>query len=299
MNDPQRNGPIVPGELTDRIVDFLHDDWPSLASCAMVNSLSALLPRAKFHLSHTITILVQHDSSTLGLSHFLRLFGPSTRLAPVVQSLHIRARDTLSPSQASDVETLSSGPTLPPFADLRHLPHLRSLVLSDLHIGLPGRFIHFLCSIPALEELSCLNLRGPAYSSSYRTIPDRARPPPSAYAALRARLRVLCIVGTDPGLGREDGIPYDCLAEILGLSDSPSSDPSLDFDRHSATHLSLCSADIHFPDVRRSERWIRAICSKGCTSLTGLSVTIASTVHTHSDTDDGAFVAALYPPSPN
>ncbi|KAI0737170.1 hypothetical protein C8Q80DRAFT_436688 [Daedaleopsis nitida] len=290
MTDPQQNGPIIPGELTDRIVDFLYDDWPSLASCVMINSLSALSPRAEFHLSHTITIHVQqYDSNARGLSHFLRLFGPTTRLAHLVQSLHISgARDSLSLSPQhtrADVETSPSIPTLPPFADLRHLPHLRSLVLSDLHIGLPGRFIHFLCSMPALAELSCLSLRGPAHSSSYRTIPDRARSAPSARAALPARLRVLRVVGTDLCSGGSD-MPHDCLAEILGLSDSPVSDDSLDSGSSSRTRLSLRSAEIHFPDARRCERWIRGICSKNCATLTELGVTIVNAVYTHSDGDE-------------
>jgi hypothetical protein len=45
--------PPLPVELTDRIIDFCHDDQKTLSNCALTHS--SWLPTCRFHLFHTIT----------------------------------------------------------------------------------------------------------------------------------------------------------------------------------------------------------------------------------------------------
>lgn len=45
----------LPAELTDRIIDFCHDDKGTLSSCALTHS--SWLPASRFHLFHTVISL--------------------------------------------------------------------------------------------------------------------------------------------------------------------------------------------------------------------------------------------------
>ncbi|OCH84584.1 hypothetical protein OBBRIDRAFT_741339, partial [Obba rivulosa] len=48
------NIPTLPPELTDHIIDFLHDDRQALQACALVSR--AWLPSAQLHLFYDIQI---------------------------------------------------------------------------------------------------------------------------------------------------------------------------------------------------------------------------------------------------
>ena len=54
--------PRLPVELTDRIIDFCHDDKKTLSNCTLTHP--SWLPASRFHLFHTITLFGGQDRAT-------------------------------------------------------------------------------------------------------------------------------------------------------------------------------------------------------------------------------------------
>ncbi|OJT05442.1 hypothetical protein TRAPUB_3758 [Trametes pubescens] len=204
---PLHMAPHLPAELTDRVVDFLHDDWRALVSCVLTsnsgNCPSPLAPCAKYHLSHTIDL--QISGSHTELLDFLNTFSPRSPLTALVCLIHIRG------PPVGDGEAPRA--TFPSLIDLKHFPHLRALTLSNLFVGAPMRFVRFLCRTPALEDLSCVGLvPKPPTPGGYHLAPD-VGPGETEAAAFCRRLKVLRIVD----FGRlGDGLtPSDVLFDLL------------------------------------------------------------------------------------
>ncbi|KAI0704808.1 hypothetical protein C8Q76DRAFT_752884 [Earliella scabrosa] len=147
--------------------------------------------------------------------------------------------------------------------DMSHLPHLRSLSLSNLTISLIGQFSSKLCTLPALEQLSLSDLVWKPHSTLCGVAPD-SPPPPEAATALRQRLKTLRIVVSTSG-GRINGNAHLDLASILTKCPG------------------LVSVELHFPDA---ERWVRSICAASSRTLTRLGITIARANRRRADAED-------------
>ncbi|CDO73212.1 hypothetical protein BN946_scf185007.g267 [Trametes cinnabarina] len=136
--------PNVPLELTDYIIDFLHEDARTLASCAVVSR--AWIPAARFHLFRSIVLRDDAFSSS-----FRRLLTLSPDLGYYVRDLTVARSVTVSevflPSKPAGPCINNALPQV-----LQQLPHLRSLTLA--HVDLKN--IANLSSLhhPALSSLS-------------------------------------------------------------------------------------------------------------------------------------------------
>lgn len=65
-DDPVTAQPPMPPELTDLVIDFLHNDRASLKNCSLVSH--QWLPAARYHLFHTLNPMQMfHDESLLKL----------------------------------------------------------------------------------------------------------------------------------------------------------------------------------------------------------------------------------------
>ncbi|KAI0361182.1 hypothetical protein OH77DRAFT_404283 [Trametes cingulata] len=117
---------IVPAELSDYIIDFLHKDARTLASCARVSR--TWTPAARFHLFRTIVL--QNERFT---SAFTRLLSSSPELGHYVRELTV-AKLVSSPDVFRAAKPLASplAGALPRI--LAHLPHLRSLTLAHMEL---------------------------------------------------------------------------------------------------------------------------------------------------------------------
>ncbi|KAH9858205.1 hypothetical protein C2E23DRAFT_719362 [Lenzites betulinus] len=119
--------PKVPLELSDFIIDFLHNDARSLAVCARV--CRAWAPAARFHLFRSI-VLQNHKLS----SSFQRLLGSRPELGLYVRHLTVAklttAADVFLPAKpSSSAEDTDAFPHV-----FDHLPHLRSLTLAHMDL---------------------------------------------------------------------------------------------------------------------------------------------------------------------
>lgn len=110
---------LVP-ELLDSIIDYLHDDVVSLSACTLASS--SFLPRARYHLFHSITLSISDDQSP---ELFLQFLKSSPHLVGYIRCFSIRHRFSL--------DSFYSPPP----------------VLSDYYLA------HLLSSLPALSQLSC------------------------------------------------------------------------------------------------------------------------------------------------
>lgn len=254
---PLHATPHLAAELTDRIVDFLHDDWRALVSCVLTASpgdfFSPLAPCAKYHLSRTIDL--QISGSHTELLDFLNTFSPSSSLTPLVFSVHIHG------PLVGDGETPRA--TFPSLIDLKHFPHLRVLTLSHLFVGAPMRFVRFLCRTPALEDLSCVGLAPkPSTPGGYRLASD-VGPGETEAAAFCRRLKALRIVDFER---LEDGLtPYDVLLELLYHA------------RCIRNGTTLHTVAICVDSLSDRRRWMGALCRYN-DSLQDIEVTLCETV---------------------
>ncbi|KAI0628286.1 hypothetical protein C8Q77DRAFT_1068271 [Trametes polyzona] len=206
--------PSLPAELTDRIVDFLHDDWRTLVSCVntrdQTHPYSPLFPAAEYHLRNSIEILISGTNKEL--LEFTKCFAHGSHLASLVSSLHLRG-----PPVHQDELPHALFPTL---LELGHLLNLRALSISHLAVELPHRFARFICRLPALEDLSCEGLRPlPNRPGAVRLVADAHA---SVEEALRfcRQLRRIQIVVSEESVPPDhpadsSGGPYDALLEIL------------------------------------------------------------------------------------
>ncbi|KAI0639805.1 hypothetical protein C8Q77DRAFT_87377 [Trametes polyzona] len=116
--------PRLPLELTDYIVDFLHEDARTLAVCAHVSRSWA--PAARFHLFRSV-VLQDHSFA----SSFQRLLGTAPDLGYYVRELTIAK--FVSATEVTPAKSVPSVEDALPGVFV-HLPHLRSLTLAHLDL---------------------------------------------------------------------------------------------------------------------------------------------------------------------
>ena len=71
--------PVLANELTDTVIDFLHEDRPSLCAFALVSK--SCLPSARYHLFSDI------DVNSQNFPLFLSLIESTSQVAPLVRGL--------------------------------------------------------------------------------------------------------------------------------------------------------------------------------------------------------------------
>ena len=74
---------MIPPEITDRIIDFLHGDHDTLRSCSL--TCSEWLPSARFHLFYTLVL-----SNAFQLSKYARLLKSAPHVGHYVRSLKMQ-----------------------------------------------------------------------------------------------------------------------------------------------------------------------------------------------------------------
>ena len=82
--------PALANELIDTVIDFLHGDRSSLCACALVSK--SCLPSARYHLFSDIVV------NAFNFPSFHSLIESTSHIAPLVQGLTVRGRDSLSKS---------------------------------------------------------------------------------------------------------------------------------------------------------------------------------------------------------
>ena len=278
---------FLPPELLDRIVDFLHADWRSLVACIQAGLRTQLAPCAQFHLADVSIPLFDHAKPYTELQDFLHIFSPKTPFASLPSSLSIHGDHLgLTPirydgSSALQMRTdplaqaviVPLAPNFPPLLDLSHFSHLHILAISHVRIELPARFTRFLCGLPSLNSFSLSNI-GVAQSGgtgTTRLVRD-VGPSSAAIAALRARLKTLCIVETDA-----EAWSYGSLFSILAAQDSGVGSP-----------LSLETLELRFPKAQQLDAWLHATCHASLQTLTSLNVTFISMLDPDGESD-GAY----------
>ncbi|KAH9850870.1 hypothetical protein C2E23DRAFT_733958 [Lenzites betulinus] len=255
---------VLPAELHELIIDFLHDDWRALVACALTgvaNVHSPLVPRAEYHLSRTITIPI--SGSYEELLEFLKVLQPKSRLASLIRSIHIRG-----PS----ITTLEAPKAIfPVLLDLAHLPHLRALTLSYLSVDLTARFTRFLCRLPSLEELSCEGLTpATVLRGGYRGIPD-VGPTTQEVDLFCHRLKALRIVGPARRATRlhtadTSRRPNEAILQILERG------------KDAGAVAGLQQVDLRVDDIAERSRWMAVLCQDNA-HLQCIDLTLYETLH--------------------
>lgn len=180
----------IPPEITDRIIDYLHDDKAALARCSLVSSI--WFTSSRYHLFRQVEI------TAANLVTFFLLFQKSRpTFPPIVQSLHI--------NEGSDLERIHEGAT---GAVAQRLPHLACLriyramwysldrrsifafrdgfkLITELHLIFVwiddfAALIELLCSFPVLQSLTCDTVQlwrierdmEPTMSPKHRALPS-------------------------------------------------------------------------------------------------------------------------------
>lgn len=153
--------PHLPPELSDRILDHLHDDLLTLNSCSRV--CRAWLPRSRFHYFHAIEL-----TSYAG-ARFADILTTNPHIGTLVHLVGIRILDRSDGDSNSlmralppialrlpNVEKLTlhgdGEYTAPPF---RNFTNVRELRIVGCEIPAFDDFIGIICFLPKLEILSC------------------------------------------------------------------------------------------------------------------------------------------------
>jgi len=125
--------PVLPPELTDRIIDYLHDDNRSLSVCSLV--YRSWLPTARYHRFDMVVLKVME------MSTFQALLDSSPAVANVVSKLSLEASTRFS---------IEYFPNNDPLSIISRMPHLRHLRLVRLKI--------FMTDLQCFTSASNLNL---------------------------------------------------------------------------------------------------------------------------------------------
>ena len=147
----------LPPELLDRILDYLHDDYSSLGSCALASRI--LLATARYHRFHNL----DNRRGIRSYNTLIPIVAGSPDLASVMSSLFI-----VNPRQRPDIHQIL--PLLPALSSVRILgsiddiefilPYIRNIRALFWRCGLALQhqnrsqpFIVVLSQFPNLEEL--------------------------------------------------------------------------------------------------------------------------------------------------
>ena len=149
----------IPLELVEYAIDALQNDVHALAACALASR--GLLPRARFHLWHQLTVPVEADPPHVRMQGLLRILDSNPHIAPLVQSLTLKG--VLSSSPRNRIQEYWDDPEgtmllWEKFPNLRVLRFVQLNFSNGLHQLLP-----FAYSLPNLEEiaLDCFNAMPP------------------------------------------------------------------------------------------------------------------------------------------
>lgn len=159
---------IIPPELSDYTIDFLHDDILSLRACAL--TCRSWLPASRFHLFDTVKVTSAQD-----LDKFVALLtstsGHSQDIVSCVQTLSVVKASPASTSPHTTSRSLTHWEATLPTVLSSRLPHLSSLHIdSFLSFWQPSSFslssysqfnsvrtIHLSnSSLKSFQELRCL-----------------------------------------------------------------------------------------------------------------------------------------------
>ena len=116
--------PELPTELTDAIIDHLHDDKPTLLDCSLV--CSSWLESSRYHLFRSIRI--RGDDPGRGYPEFIAFIDGSPHVHKYIQEVCFRVAGALA---SRPPEIRSVGPYLLSFV-LETLPSLRSIILDNV-----------------------------------------------------------------------------------------------------------------------------------------------------------------------
>lgn len=134
----------LPVELTDRIIDFCHDDKRTLSNCALTHS--SWLPASHFHLFHVITLDAQVDADRANqLKSFIH-----------EKSLSHRRSSVLSYIRVVKIELLPSSNGVPQLGNTHCITHMiRQLCDSE---SLPAPSVHVSLAKLSSGPESCIAL---------------------------------------------------------------------------------------------------------------------------------------------
>lgn len=141
----------LPIEMTEHAVDFLHDDIHALTACALASR--ALLPAARFHIWHEITVPVQAHPIHVRMEGLLDILDSNADIAPLIQCLTLRG--VLSNQPRNRVRESWNDPRTGTVRLWEKLPNLRVLnfVFLRFSMGL-HQLLPVAYSLPRLEEIS-------------------------------------------------------------------------------------------------------------------------------------------------
>ena len=116
--------PDLPAELTDAIIDHLHDDKPTLSKCSLV--CNSWLDSSRYHLFHTIRVRGEHK--TKNFAAFLAFINDTPHIRRYIQGVIFRFTGALA-ARSADIRRV--GPYTLSFI-LETLPGIRSIVLDNI-----------------------------------------------------------------------------------------------------------------------------------------------------------------------
>lgn len=128
--------PQLPYELSDHIIDFLHDDKGALSSCSL--TCQAWLPAARYHLFNHVTVAGR-------LQPFSLFLDSAEGVRPYVRSLRYDGGYYFRPCECTELRSI-----------LDRLPSLMRLHLERLDMNTPG--FHELLDSHGYKELTNLTL---------------------------------------------------------------------------------------------------------------------------------------------
>ncbi|KAF7358489.1 hypothetical protein MVEN_00899400 [Mycena venus] len=174
---------ILPRELCDLVVDYLHAERVALGSCALV--CRAWVPASRFHLFEHISLSDNEGYVAARLDELLA--SPHATFAPAVRSL--KFYNALSPVQMRNPRTghVQVKTLLQTVPRIVQLTQIRSLVLSDLPFDILSAFskVQTLCLVGITAGSALLRLAPHLPSLTHLTlkrvhaIPYRAPSPGS------------------------------------------------------------------------------------------------------------------------
>ena len=162
--------PGIPPELSDRVIDFLHDDWRSLKACSL--TCKAWLPASRFHLWNRVVLRCSSDGTDY--AEFLKA---SPVLTSCIVDLTVEFPTDRNNNTSREAEATWMTETLIPiFSTLRILRQLmfvgaafeddaflaniypslstaKVVQLSMCHFSKFSRFVELVWSCPSLENL--------------------------------------------------------------------------------------------------------------------------------------------------
>jgi hypothetical protein len=174
VTSPQGPSPLVhpgiPPELSDRVIDFLHDDWSALKACSL--ACKAWLPASRFHLWNRVVLRYSADGTDY--AEFLKA---SPAITSCIVDLTVEFPTDRSTDTSREPEATWMTETLIPiFSTLRILRQLmfvgahfgedaflakiypslstaRVVQLSMCHFSRFSSFVELVWSSPSLENL--------------------------------------------------------------------------------------------------------------------------------------------------